>query len=336
MTLPFRGSRSETETTQAGKVRAPRCPQCFSRDATVLAELTPDLDQPWRVVRCADCAMLFTSPQPDWDDWDRWYPPDYEPHQPRQRARGWRRDLMTRLRRRLAQTALGTGKRPSGLLRRGVERFALPGDRKLMLPFGSGRLLDFGCGVGGYLANMRGLGWRGIGVDKSRRAAERAAALHDIPVLIGTLPNGDLTPESFDLVTAWEVLEHVERPRQALSAIRELLAPRGWLALSVPNIAGWAARHYLEHWVGLDLPRHRVHFTPATLTRMVRAEGFQIVSQSTISHSGWIRQSARGTRLCRPNARERLLGTKLVSRLTVAWGRAMGRGESILLIAEKR
>jgi 2-polyprenyl-3-methyl-5-hydroxy-6-metoxy-1,4-benzoquinol methylase len=193
-----------------------------------------------------------------------------------------------------------------------------------------GRLLDVGCGSGAYLARMQQLGWEVVGVERAVRMAEQIRTRLGIPVVAAGLPSNDLPVGHFDLVTAWQVLEHMERPRQALACIRKLLRAGGRLALTVPNQSGWAARWFGPAWVGLDLPRHLVHFTPATLARMLESEGFSVVHQTTIGSSGWIRKSAR---LGGP-LHQRVFALKSLSRLASAYACHQAAGESIYVIAQ--
>jgi 2-polyprenyl-3-methyl-5-hydroxy-6-metoxy-1,4-benzoquinol methylase len=195
-------------------------------------------------------------------------------------------------------------------------------------------LLDVGCGSGAYLARMRALGWDVLGIDRSARTAEQARRRFGVSVVVGTIPTAELPTDKFDLVTAWQVLEHLDRPRQALSFIREALRPRGRFLLTVPNQSGWAARHFGPAWVGLDLPRHLAHFTPETLPRMLAAEGFRIIHQSTLGQSGWIRHSARATSRLGTRWQQRVFRSKILSRAISAWNVRRGRGESLFVVAE--
>jgi hypothetical protein len=75
-------------------------------------------------------------------------------------------------------------------------------------------------------------------------------------------------------VTVWHVLEHLDDPGAALARISDWLAPRGALLVGVPNLASWQARIGGPGWYHLDVPRHRVHFTPAGLSALLSAHGF--------------------------------------------------------------
>lgn len=320
-----------------------RCPMCFSRDATVVATFLPTVPfSPWRVAACRDCNQMYTCPRPKRLDWARLYPPDYPPHQiPRKRPR-WDSQWRVRLERWLLACYRGYSESKhhssktqffavlfAPLLSRRLDPFILPAH-------GQKRLLDIGCGSGRYLSRMQALGWRVLGIDASPAAASRSETESRVPVIADVFPSEKLSSESFDLITMWQVLEHLDRPRMALRAVRRLLRPSGRLVLTVPNQDSWAAKRFGPAWVGLDLPRHLSHFTNASVIAMLTCEGFHVVHQTTLGHSGWIRHSARrAQRIGEPVGACRF-ASRFVSRLASAWAVARNAGESIYVVAERR
>lgn len=218
------------------------------------------------VVRCRDCGLCFTSPRPTASHIGRFYPSDYQPHQKTHgRLSLWRRCL---------------------------DRCT--GNYRKVLPLhGKGRLLDFGCGGGSYLHRMKQQGWQVTGIDASEDAVARIRAELELPAFVGTLPHPDLEPESFDVITMWQALEHVHWPLEVLTAARDLLAPEGKLIVAVPNIDSLPFRWFGRAWHGLELPRHLTHFTPRTLGLMLQRAGFQVSSIRMVRHPSWLRTSAK-------------------------------------------
>jgi hypothetical protein len=100
-------------------------------------------------------------------------------------------------------------------------------------------------------------------------------------VLQASIEEATIEPGSVDAVTLWHVLEHVETPGLALARIREWLAPAGALLVGIPNLASVQARISGARWYHLDVPRHRTHFTPAGIGRLLESSGFDLVR---ISH----------------------------------------------------
>src|SRR5262249_57546269 len=80
-----------------------------------------------------------------------------------------------------------------------------------------------------------------------------------------------------DVVTAFQVLEHVPDPVAAARRMLDWLAPGGLLIVEVPNAGGLGARLFGGAWAGLELPRHLSHFTPATLEAVIEKGGGAVV-----------------------------------------------------------
>jgi 2-polyprenyl-3-methyl-5-hydroxy-6-metoxy-1,4-benzoquinol methylase len=133
------------------------------------------------------------------------------------------------------------------------------------------RVLDVGAGRGRFVAIARAAGYDAIGIEPSLRGAQPAFVT---PVAI---EEAEFGPGAFDAVTAWHVLEHLDDPGAALARSASWLAPRGSLLVGVPNIASWQARIGGPRWFHLDVPRHRVHFSPRGLEALLAAHGFAIV-----------------------------------------------------------
>jgi predicted SAM-dependent methyltransferase len=110
-----------------------------------------------------------------------------------------------------------------------------------------------------------------------------------------------VTEGSLDAVTMWHVLEHLDDPARALSRIRRWLRPGGALLVGVPNLASAQAWLGGSRWYHLDVPRHRVHFTPAGIRSLLRAVGFEPVRTHHVlaEHNPfgmWQSLVSRGTR----------------------------------------
>lgn len=138
----------------------------------------------------------------------------------------------------------------------------------------TGRVLDYGCGTGTFLASMRDAGWEAVGLEPDAVARENALRLHGLrvsaPEALSGLPDGH-----FDVVTLWHVLEHVHDLNETLSHLARVLSPRGCLFIAVPNHLSLDARHYGPDWAAWDVPRHLWHFTPISLQGLLERHGLK-------------------------------------------------------------
>jgi 2-polyprenyl-3-methyl-5-hydroxy-6-metoxy-1,4-benzoquinol methylase len=143
------------------------------------------------------------------------------------------------------------------------------------LPKG-GRILDIGCGNGGFLAQMQDMGFAVEGTEWSAHSAARVPAECSIAVHVGDLLSLDLPRQAYDLITLWHVFEHLRQPREALLRIGDLLAPSGALIMSMPNAESWQARMFGTHWFHHDPPRHLFAFGRSSLTQLLNLTGFEV------------------------------------------------------------
>jgi SAM-dependent methyltransferase len=81
---------------------------------------------------------------------------------------------------------------------------------------------------------------------------------------------------AFEVITLWDVLEHVVSPLETLQQVGQWLAPGGWLLLSVPNVASLVARLMGKRWV-LLLREHLWYFSPDTVGRLLLQAGFDLI-----------------------------------------------------------
>lgn len=139
------------------------------------------------------------------------------------------------------------------------------------------RLLDIGCGEGFFLFNASRAGYTTRGVELSEDAAAYARREFGLDVDAKPFEELHLPGNEFDVVTLWQVLEHVPHPLAILSEAHRVLKPGGLLALSTPDIGSTPARVLGSRWWNIRMV-HINQFTTATLTALVRNAGFRDIS----------------------------------------------------------
>ena len=215
-------------------------------------------DGPFSVVTCTDCGLTYVTPRlSDASLIDEVYNEGY-----------WRSDAAKDRGytdyRSDQELYVRTYRRRMSVIRR---HFARPG-----------RVLDVGCAAGYFLSVMREAGWQVTGLEPSdaiRPHAEELLGKENIrPGLLG---EAGFESGSFDLITLWDVIEHIPDTREALVEIRRLLAPGGRLLVETQNIDSIAAKLLGKKWQHFKHAEHIYHFNPKTLKRLFDSAGFEIL-----------------------------------------------------------
>ncbi len=140
----------------------------------------------------------------------------------------------------------------------------------------SGSLLNYGAKTGFFSHRMEKRGWKVTSVEKYYE--ERQFSLEMFHHRMIDVPETDsLHPGTFDVITMWHVFEHSYHPHELLDKFYELLRPGGVLIMACPNIRSTDAMHYGPYWAAYDVPRHRWHFDPSSLTTLTNRHGFTLM-----------------------------------------------------------
>lgn len=134
---------------------------------------------------------------------------------------------------------------------------------------GDTRVLDVGCGAGLMLNPLRAFG-ETCGMDNAETAIELCREIFDGTVRIGQLPDQIPYAEaSFQVLTALDVIEHIDDDIESLKAMRNRLAPGGMAVITVPA--------YMFLWSEFDeINEHRRRYTRGELAMKLRTAGFRI------------------------------------------------------------
>jgi SAM-dependent methyltransferase len=145
----------------------------------------------------------------------------------------------------------------------------------------SGTMLDLGCSSGGFLGFFRGDSWKLHGIEMSVECAKKAEASTGADVFVGDILDAPFPPECFDVITCFDVLEHLFEPRRVMDKVAKWLKPDGIFYVQVPNIDSAEARVFATYWHGLELPRHLFHYTPVSVKFLAESAGLHEVSLET-------------------------------------------------------
>jgi SAM-dependent methyltransferase len=154
-----------------------------------------------------------------------------------------------------------------------------------------GALLDVGCGSGEVLRVALDRGWCVDGVDPVPANVEFARTQHGLDVRLATLEESGLAEDSYDVVTAFHVLEHMTDGPAFLRTMARWARPGGYVAVEVPNWRSVHRRGYGGQWPGLRHLQHAAYYSPATLAATMRRAGLEPVRVSTLGFL-WQQQTA--------------------------------------------
>jgi SAM-dependent methyltransferase len=224
--------------------------------------------------RCRNCRLVYLRERPHPDDLELFYPTDYKCFQSYEE----RGAIMNALAARLARAKLAE-----------IER---------LLPAGHRRLLDYGCGTGTWLFQLKkaGASLDMVGTDvfegplQALRAGGLPAYCCDEETLFDHVERG-----SFGAVHMFHVIEHLPSPRRVLERLKEALVPGGVLLGQTPNCASWGCRYWGDLWNQWHAPHHFVVFDHDTLRRHAEAAGFEVLSirNSLSSATQWAQSTLR-------------------------------------------
>jgi SAM-dependent methyltransferase len=182
---------------------------------------------------------------------------------------------------------------------------------------GKGRpLLDVGAYTGIFVEVAAARGWQAMGIEPSQWATD-VALKQGLEVLQGTLDSPALVGRRFDVITLWDVIEHMDDPAAEVARARQLLNPGGVMALHTMDIDSLTARIMGRRWPWL-MDMHIEYFSQATMKRMLSDQGLEVLwsgAQGRYLSLGYLASRVSG--LSRPAGRlvQRLVeGARLARR----------------------
>jgi 2-polyprenyl-3-methyl-5-hydroxy-6-metoxy-1,4-benzoquinol methylase len=144
-----------------------------------------------------------------------------------------------------------------------------------------GKMLDIGTGTGFFLKLAASRGWETKGLELNIESAE-SLKNEGIEVIVKPLELSDLGSGAFELVSLWEVLEHVAEPKTVLSEVRRVLTATGIMLILVPNSSSLVTRLLHEKSKTFGGHSHLNHFNPKSLTNLLEGLHFEILEMETV------------------------------------------------------
>jgi 2-polyprenyl-3-methyl-5-hydroxy-6-metoxy-1,4-benzoquinol methylase len=267
-----------------------KCPLCQS-NRVFLYTLAKDYQNRnnttgYKAYKCPDCCIIFQHPFPSKTDFDDLYPDDYYAH-----VEDGQIPFLTRLLKSFLQ---------------GKHKILAFFTCNSLFPYfdvieKSHKVLDIGCGKGIFLDVLKSLGKETHGLEPDANAAKilekHGHQFHrDI---------SEIEDNAFDLVSMFQVFEHIEDPAPLIREIVRILKPGGYFISETPNAASKLAENK-NHWRALEFPRHLILHSPKSIEQLFEKENFQTkiwirVSPTDIRESFFLKrnlQSPVAKKLC--------------------------------------
>ena len=145
--------------------------------------------------------------------------------------------------------------------------------QRLIGPPNGRALLDVGAHIGVFVEVANNAGWKAMGIEPSRWSVG-VARQSGIELIEGTLASANFPDDHFDIVTLWDVIEHLADPLSELEHVFRVLKPGGWVVIHTMNIESFFARLMGRKWPWL-MEMHLYYFSERTIHRMLETIHFQ-------------------------------------------------------------
>ena len=206
-------------------------------------------EESFALIKCSKCELVFTNPRPTEDKLPGYYQSEEY----------------------ISHTNKATS--PINLIYKIVRNYTLKQKLKLLNSLSDkGTILDYGCGTGNFLHTCKQSGWNTYGYEPDTKA--KSLAIENDIQIVNSLKE---IHQEIDVISAWHVIEHVNKLRETLKKLRSLLKKGGFMIIAVPNIQSLDAKHYREYWAAYDVPRHLYHFSQQSFGKLIAKSKLSLV-----------------------------------------------------------
>jgi len=235
------------------------CPLCGANDFILYLKVPVRPDQQghfhsdvWDLVRCNQCGLIYINPRPDANALDVVY--SFSNSVDRDFIQDWFID-------------------GAFLHKKHWQRYI-----DILAKYcPKGTILDIGCGAGTFLTNARERGYTVFGQEVAPFFIDFCRNQHGLKIYEGAVEKLGLPTNSFDVVTLFDVIEHVPEPNILIEQCRQLLRPGGIIMIGTHDIGNWMAHRYGTRWRHLLPIGHLTYFTRGTLTQLLCQNGFKVL-----------------------------------------------------------
>ncbi len=138
------------------------------------------------------------------------------------------------------------------------------------------RLLDIGASYGLFLNEAKAFGFRAEGIELSEDACRYCRDILRLDILCADIKDMKFDGQTFDIITAIEVIEHLNDPGSFIDKAHSLLKKNGIIYLATPDIGSFTAKIFGRNWWSYRR-MHIYYFSKATLSKLLYKKGFSVV-----------------------------------------------------------
>ncbi len=138
-----------------------------------------------------------------------------------------------------------------------------------------GKLLDIGAATGFFMSIAKKRGFSVVGVELSDFAAKKGRE-NGLDIVTGDLLNTNFEGESFDVITMFDVLEHVPDPKKLIQEVSRIVRPGGLIIINTPDAESLWAKVLGKRWQLIMPPEHINYFSPQNLSMYLEDVGYEV------------------------------------------------------------
>ncbi len=145
--------------------------------------------------------------------------------------------------------------------------------KEKILPSSNYKVLDIGCAGGAFPKAVNDLGFQVVGVEPSRFLCDFGRKEYGLDIRSGTLHEQQFKDNEFDIVSMWDVIEHLDQPESVLKEIFRILRSGGWLIINYPEYNSWPRKILGMNWP-FFLNVHLYYFNPKTICQLLEKQKY--------------------------------------------------------------
>lgn len=230
---------------------APNCPVCRrGRSETFCRKSGKEYRQ------CSNCTHVFLTTPPESEDITKYYSDRTSHHS-------------------------STTKQQWDYSEAKFDNFYMPLLKRIERLSNGKQILDVGCSNGAFLKAAERRGWSAEGLELET-SSYQVALQNGLHVRNEDLVSCAFPDQAFDIVTMWQLIEHLSAPREFITEIKRILRPGGLLVISTPNVQSIAWKLLREQWGAVEPEVHLHLFTVKSLKYLIQDVGFETKAIETL------------------------------------------------------